>query len=356
MEELRDGVDAVSEAKGDRWSLGWHHPDPQKRGRVYTRAGGFLDRIDGFDAEFFGMSPREVKQVDPQQRLLLELAWEALEDAGIAPRSEAGSETGVFVGISATDYANLDGGWPDAYSNTGGAFSIAANRILYVFDFHGPSVAMDTACSSSLVCVHHACRSLLNGECSMALAGGVHLMSHIRLWQGFAKASMLSPTGRCRSFDASGDGYVRSEGGGLVLLKPLAAAVRDGDRILGVIVASGVNSDGRTMGLSLPNGEAQEQLLRTVYGQCGAKAEDIVYVEAHGTGTAVGDPIECGALGRVLGEPRADGSRCLIGSVKSNIGHLEAASGIAGLTKALLAVHHGEVPGEPPLRHAKPEN
>ena len=164
----------------------------------------------------------------------------------------------------------------------------------------------------------------------MALAGGVHLMSHIRLWQGFAKASMLSPTGRCKSFDASGDGYVRSEGGGLVLLKPLAAAQRDGDRILGVIVASGVNSDGRTMVLSLPNGEAQEQLLRTVYGQCGAKAEDVVYVEAHGTGTAVGDPIECGALGRVLGEPRADGSRCLIGSVKSNIGHLEAASGIAG--------------------------
>ncbi len=342
---LRSGVDAVGEVKGDRWDLGWHHPDPQRRGRVYTKAGGFLDRIDGFDAEFFGMSPREVKQVDPQQRLLLELAWEALEDAGMAPRSRAGSETGVFVGISASDYANLDGGWADAYSNTGGAFSIAANRISYVFDFHGPSVAMDTACSSSLVCVHHACQAILNGECSMALAGGVHLMAHIRLWQGFAKASMLSPTGRCKSFDASGDGYVRSEGGGLVLLKPLAAAERDGDRILGVIVASGVNSDGRTMGLSLPNGEAQEQLLRTVYGHCGAKAEDVVYVEAHGTGTAVGDPIECGALGRVLGEPRTDGSRCLIGSVKSNIGHLEAASGIAGMTKALLALKHREIPG-----------
>ncbi len=297
---LRAGVDSVGEVKGDRWDLGWHHPDPQRRGRVYTKAGGFLDRIDGFDAEFFGMSPREVKQVDPQHRLLLELAWEALEDAGMAPRSQAGSETGVFVGISAADYANLEGGWPDAYSNTGGAFSIAANRISYVFDFHGPSVAMDTACSSSLVCVHHACRSLLNGECSMALAGGVHLMSHIRLWQGFAKASMLSPTGRCKSFDASGDGYVRSEGGGLILLKPLEAAVRDGDQILGVIVASGVNSDGRTMGLSLPNGEAQEQLLRTVYSQCQVKPEDVFYVEAHGTGTAVGDPIECGALGRVL--------------------------------------------------------
>jgi phthiocerol/phenolphthiocerol synthesis type-I polyketide synthase C len=342
---LRSGVDAVGEAKGDRWDLGWHHPDPQRRGRVYTRAGGFLDRIDGFDAEFFGLSPREVKQVDPQQRLLLELAWEALEDAGIAPRSRAGSETGVFVGISSADYANLDIGYPDAYSNTGGSFSIAANRISYIFDFHGPSVAVDTACSSSLVCVHHACQSILNGECSMALAGGVHLMSHIRLWLGFAKASMLSPTGRCKSFDASGDGFVRAEGGGLVLLKPLAAAERDGDRILGVIVATGVNSDGRTMGLSLPNGEAQEQLLRAVYGHCGARAEDVVYVEAHGTGTAVGDPIECGALGRVLGEPRADGSRCLIGSVKSNIGHLEAASGIAGMTKALLSLQHGEIPG-----------
>ena len=345
-ETLKSGVDAVSEAKGDRWDLGWHHPDAHKNGRVYTRAGGFLDRIDGFDADFFGMSPREVRQVDPQQRLLLELAWEAHEDAGIAPRSTAGSDTGVFVGISSNDYASLVGpGWPDAYSNTGSSFSIAANRISYIFDFHGPSVAVDTACSSALVCVHQACKSLLAGECTAALAGGVSILMHIRPWLGFAKASMLSPTGRCKSFDASGDGYVRSEGGGLVLLKRLADAERDGDRILGVIVGSGVNSDGRTMGLSMPNGEAQERLLRSVYSTSGLSAEDVFYVEAHGTGTAVGDPIECGALGRVLGEPRADGSHCLIGSVKSNIGHLEAASGIAGLTKALLTLKHGEIPG-----------
>ncbi len=343
---LKSGVDAVSEAQGDRWDLGWHHPDPQRTGRVYTRAGGFLDRIDGFDAEFFGMSPREVRQVDPQQRLLLELAWEAHEDAGIAPRSRAGSETGVFVGISSNDYSSLVGTeWADAYSNTGSSFSIAANRISYIFDFHGPSVAVDTACSSSIVCVHQACASLLAGECSAALAGGISLLTHIRPWLGFARASMLSPTGRCKSFDATGDGYVRSEGGGLVLLKPLAAAERDGDRILGVILASGVNSDGRTMGLSMPNGEAQEKLLRSVYAQCGVKAEDVFYVEAHGTGTAVGDPIECAALGRVLGEPRADGSRCRIGSVKSNIGHLEAASGMAGLTKTLLTLKHREIPG-----------
>jgi phthiocerol/phenolphthiocerol synthesis type-I polyketide synthase C len=345
-ETLASGRDAVGEAQGDRWSLGWHHPDAHRQGRVYTRAGGFLDRVDGFDAEFFGLSPREARQMDPQQRLLLELAWEAHEDAGIAPRSRAGSDTGVFVGISSNDYASLVGaGWPDAYSNTGSSFSIAANRISYIFNFHGPSVASDTACSSSIVCVHQACMSLLAGECSTALAGGVSILSHIRPWLGFARASMLSPTGRCKSFDASGDGYVRSEGGGLVLLKPLAAAERDGDRILGVILASGVNSDGRTVGLSMPNGEAQERLLRKVYGQCGVRAEDVFYVEAHGTGTAVGDPIECGALGRVLGSPREDASHCLIGSVKSNIGHLEAASGIAGLTKALLILKHREIPG-----------
>jgi phthiocerol/phenolphthiocerol synthesis type-I polyketide synthase C len=345
-ETLRSGGDAVGEAQGDRWHLGWHHPDAQRNGRVYTRAGGFLDRIDGFDAEFFGLSPREVRQMDPQQRLLLELAWETHENAGIPARAQAGSNTGVFVGISSNDYASLVGpGWPDAYSNTGSSFSIAANRISYQFDFHGPSVALDTACSSSLVCVHQACMSLLSGECSTALAGGVSILMDIRPWLGFAKASMLSPTGRCKSFDASGDGYVRSEGGGLILLKPLSAAERDGDRILGVILASGVNSDGRTMGISMPNGEAQEKLLRTVYSQCGVKPDDVFYVEAHGTGTAMGDPIECGALGRVLGQPRSNGSRCLIGSVKSNIGHLEAASGIAGLTKTLLALEHRQIPG-----------
>ena len=342
LDSRRDGV---TEARGDRWDLGWHHPDSSRPGRVYTRAGGFLDRVDEFDADFFGMSPREARQVDPQQRLLLELAWEAFEDAGLAPRAQAGSKTGVFVGISSNDYASLVGpGWPDAYSNTGSAFSIAANRISYNFDLHGPSVAIDTACSSSLVCVHHACRALLAGECTTALAGGVSLIVDIRPWQGFAKASMLSPDGRCKSFDAHGNGYVRSEGGGLVLLKPLAAAERDGDRILGVILASGVNSDGRTMGLSMPNGDAQEALLRSVYAACGVVPDDVFYVEAHGTGTAVGDPIECGALGRVLGAPRSDDTRCLIGSVKSNIGHLEAASGIAGLTKVLLALRHRRIP------------
>jgi len=344
-EKLKNGVDCVGEAKGDRWDLGWHNPDSHRPGRVYTRAGGYLDRIDEFDADFFGMSPREARQVDPQQRLLLELAWEAFEDAAITPRDKAGSDTGVFIGISGSDYAALGReDTVDAYTNTGSAFSIAANRISYILDLKGPSFAVDTACSSSLVCVHQACTSLLAGECSMALAGGVNLLMHIRPWVGFSKASMLSPDGRCKSFDASGNGYVRAEGGGLVLLKPLAAAERDGDRILGVILASGINSDGRTLGLSLPNGEAQEALLRKVYARSGVSPKDVFYVEAHGTGTAVGDPIECGALGRVLGESRADDDKCLIGSVKSNIGHLEPASGIAGLTKLLLALKHGEIP------------
>lgn len=352
-EVLRSGVDAVGEMQGDRWDLGWHHPDPGRNERVYTRAGGFLDRIDAFDAEFFGISPKEARQVDPQHRLLLELAWEAFENASLSPRQQAGTDTGIFIGISGNDYAHLVGPQaPDAYSNTGSALSIAANRISYIFDLHGPSIALDTACSSSLVCVHQACASLLTGECSVALAGGVNLLVYVRPWIGFSKASMLSPSGRCKSFDASGDGYVRSEGGGLVVLKPLTAAERDGDRILGVILASGVNSDGKTLGLSMPNGDAQERLLRKVYTQCGVSPEDVFYVEAHGTGTAVGDPIECGALGRVLGSPRKDGSRCLIGSVKSNIGHLEAASGIAGLTKVLLSLQHREIPAN--LHFANP--
>ncbi|MGB8204704.1 MAG: type I polyketide synthase, partial [Candidatus Baltobacteraceae bacterium] len=344
-ENLKAGIDAVGEARGDRWDLGHHHPDPARPERVYTRACGLLERIDAFDHEFFGLSPREARQVDPQQRLLLELAWEALEDASI-PRSRiAGTDAGVFVGISSNDYASLVGPQgPDAYSNTGSSFSIAANRISYFLDLHGPSMAIDTACSSTIVGVHQACTSLLAGDCSIALAGGISLLVHIRPWLGFAKASMLSPTGRCKSFDASGDGYVRSEGGGIAVLKTLEAAERDGDAIYGVILASGVNSDGHTLGLSMPNVDAQERLLRKVYAACGVPPEDVVYVEAHGTGTSVGDPIECESLGRVLGVPRADGSTCLVGSVKSNIGHLEAASGMAGLTKALLVLRHREIP------------
>jgi acyl transferase domain-containing protein/NAD(P)-dependent dehydrogenase (short-subunit alcohol dehydrogenase family)/acyl carrier protein len=342
---LRSGTDAVGEVPEGRWDAGYHNPDPDQPGRIYTRAGGFLNQIDTFDAAFFGMSPREARQVDPQHRLALELAWEALEDAALVPKHLAGSRTGVFIGISSQDYADLTGaGAPDAYTNIGSALAIAANRISYVLDLHGPSMSIDTACSSGLVGVHQACRSLIEGSSDIALAGAVNILAHAHPWIGFAKASMLSPTGRCHSFDAAGDGYVRAEGGGMVVLKPLAAAERDGDIIHGVILATGVNSDGHTMGLAMPNKHAQEALLRQVYGDCGVAPEDVFYVEAHGTGTTVGDPIECEAVGRVLGMPRQDGTRLHIGSVKSNIGHLEPASGIAGLTKVLLALRHREIP------------
>lgn len=341
---LKDGVDCVGEVDGSRWDIGYHAKGSNSPQRVYTPAGGFLDRIDGFDAEFFGMSPREARQVDPQHRLLLELSWEAMESAGIVPASLAGSRTGVFVGISANDYATLVGHNVDAYTNIGSALSIAANRISYIFDLHGPSMSIDTACSSSIVALHQACRSIASGDCTTAIVCGVNILGSMKPFAGFAQASMLSPDGRCKSFDADGKGYVRAEGGGVVILKPLADAERDGDEILAVILATSVNSDGRTMGMALPSGEAQERLLRQIYDECGLSAEDIYYVEAHGTGTAAGDPIECGAIARVLGEPRADGSVCHIGSIKSNIGHLESGAGMAGLTKVLLALRHGEVP------------
>lgn len=342
---LKSGRDAVGEISGDRWDLGWHNADKDRADRIYTKSFGMLDRIDGFDAEFFGISPREAQQIDPQQRLLLELAWEVFEDAGMPPRGVAGENIGIYIGISSNDYALManDGG-PDAYSNTGGAFSIAANRLSYVFDLHGPSFAVDTACSSSLVCLHQACQAVQNGECDAALAGGVSILMHTRPWLGFARASMLSPDGRCKSFDESGNGYVRSEGGGLVLLKRLADAEANGDNILGVIRGTGINSDGRTLGLSMPNGDAQATLLDELYQEAGIAPESVFYVEAHGTGTSVGDPIECGSLGKVLGTPRQDDSICHIGSIKSNIGHLEPASGIAGLAKVLLSLKHREIP------------
>lgn len=340
-------VDAVGEADGSRWDLGHHVAGTSNGTRIYTKAGGFLDRIDAFDADFFGITPREAKQIDPQHRLLLELAWEAFESAGIVPATLSGSATGVFVGISGNDYANLaQDEVPDAYTNIGSALSIAANRISYVFDFHGPSMAIDTACSSSMVAIHQACRALASGEAETTLAGGINILASHRPFIGFARASMLSPDGRCKSFDADGKGYVRAEGGGLILLKRLADAERDGDPILAVIRATGVNSDGRTMGMALPNGAAQEALLRQVYGESGVAADDVFYVEAHGTGTAAGDPIECGAIGRVLGTPRTEtGDVCRIGSIKSNIGHLESGAGIAGLTKVLLSIRHRALPG-----------
>ena len=345
---LRSGTDAIGPMPEERWDVAANfHPDPSRPGKMYTREGGFITDIDKFDAGFFGISPREARRIDPQQRILLELTWDAMENAGLVPSRLAGSQTGVFVGISFSDYAALQREDPDlvdAYVMSGSAVSNAANRISYIFDLHGPSFAVDTACSSSLVAVHEACVSLWRGESSLAIAGGINALLSPSGFIGFSKAHMLSPTSRCHAFDASGDGYVRSEGGGVVLLKPLAQAAADGDPIWAVIAGSGVNSDGRTTGLAMPNPVAQEALLRHVYSEAGIDPASVSYIEAHGTGTSVGDPVECTALGHVFGAARPAGEPCRIGSVKTNVGHLEPASGVAGLMKVLLALRHRELP------------
>jgi acyl transferase domain-containing protein/ubiquinone/menaquinone biosynthesis C-methylase UbiE/acyl carrier protein len=347
---LTDGVDAIREVPEDRWRVrAFYDPDPAKPGKTYTRWGGFINGIDQFDAQFFGMSSREATRADPQQRVLMEVAYEAIEDAGIALETFAGTNTGVFVGIATLDYGGIQASTAErrainAYTNLGLALCIAANRLSYAFDLHGPSLAADTACSSSLVTTHLACQSIWAGECDMALAGGVNLIIRPEGTIGFSKASMLAPDGRCKSFDARADGYVRSEGAGVVVLKPLSRALADADPIYAVVRGTVVNQDGRTTGISLPNGAAQEAMLRDAYRQAGVPPEQVQYVEAHGTGTPVGDPIELKAIGNVLGRHRRVDETCVVGSVKTNIGHLEAGSGIAGLIKAALCLQHGQIP------------
>ncbi|GLZ31544.1 hypothetical protein Lesp02_37320 [Lentzea sp. NBRC 105346] len=302
--------------------------------------GGFLENVADFDPEFFGIAPAEATGMDPQQRLLLEVAWEALEHAGIAPTSLAGGGTGVFVGISNNDYARLLGDRLDAHYGTGNALSIAANRLSYLLDLRGPSVAIDTACSSSLVAVHQARASLRRGESQLALAGGVNLILAPHLSTVFSQARMLSADGRCKTFSADADGYVRSEGCGVVVLKPLSTALADGDEVLAVIRGSAVNQDGRSNGLTAPNGPAQKAVVTGAWADAGVTAADIGYVEAHGTGTPLGDPIEYGALADVL----RGNEGCLLASVKTNIGHLESAAGIAGLIKVVLSLRHNRIP------------
>ncbi|MFI9237612.1 SDR family NAD(P)-dependent oxidoreductase [Streptomyces sp. NPDC053079] len=353
---LREGRDLITAVPADRFdATRFVDPSMPRPGKSYTDAGGFLDDIGGFDADYFGISPKEAAQMDPQQRLLLELAAEACDDAGLCPRKLAGSDTAVFVGISDHSYGALQLLMTEsvnAYTMSGAASSIAANRISHFLDLRGPSLAVDTACSSSLVALVQACRSLRTGEGRAALVGGVNLLLSPYHYVGFSQASMLSPTGRCRSFSAGADGYVRAEGGGVVVLKRLTDAMADGDRVHAVIVDSGSNSDGRTPGLALPRRETQESLLRLLYDRAGVAPDDLAYLEAHGTGTPVGDPIECEAIGRALGSRRTRGE-LPIGSVKSNLGHLEPASGIAGLLKALLVLRHGVIP---PTLHAEPPN
>lgn len=343
---LSAGRDCVTEIPDGRWSKEfYYHPNPAERGKSYTWAAGVIDNIDRFDAAFFGMSPREAEQVDPQQRLLLELTWEALEDGGIPAAKLAGCGAGVYIGASGSDYANARSGDPaggDAYFMTGTTSSILANRLSYIFDLHGPSFTVDTACSSSLVALHLACEALRSGEVSAAIVGGVNLLLSPYPFLGFCRASMLSPDGRCFAFDKRANGYVRAEGAGIVLLKPLRQAEADGDVIRGVILGTGVNSDGRTVGLSLPSQAAQAALLRQVYDESEISPDLLSFVEAHGTGTAAGDPIELSAIGRVLGQRRA--APLPVGSVKTNVGHLETASGMAGLIKVMLGLERRILP------------
>lgn len=337
---LLDGVDGVRRASAERW------PDYLAGDKAELRWAALLDGIDSFDAAFFEISPREASSLDPQQRLLLEVVWEALEHAGESAAARLGSRTGVFVGMVATDYLQLirRAGKIDAYTLTGNMPNTAAGRLSYTFGWQGPCVTVDTACSSSLVAVHLACESLRRKESELAVAGGVGILLDPESMLLVAQTQALSPDGRCKTFDARANGFVRGEGCGVVVLKRLADAERDKDAILAILRGSAVNQDGRSTGLAAPNVLSQQAMLRQALDHAGVSAEDIGYVETHGTGTSLGDPIEIEALKAVLGKPRPDGSRCVLGALKTNIGHLEAAAGVAGLIKTILCLEHGAIP------------
>ncbi len=354
---LAEGQDGIAEVPAERWDLAaYYDPDPDRPGKTNARWGGFLPDVDAFDAGLFGISRREAEAMDPQHRLLLEVTWQALEHAGLAPDGLVGSRTGAFVGLSTSDYATLlgagrDASWIDAYASLGNAASIAAGRLAYAFGFQGPAMVVDTACSSSLVAVHLAMQSLRAGECALALAAGVNLTLAPELTINFTKARMLAADGRCKTFDAAADGYVRAEGCGVLILKRLSDARAAGDRILAVIRGTAVNQDGRSAGLTAPNGPAQEAVIRAALANGGVSPDAIDYVEAHGTGTALGDPIEMHALASVFGGRTRD---LLVGSVKTNIGHAEAAAGVAGLIKAVLMLRHQAVPASLHFRALNP--
>lgn len=357
---LKDGRDAVSEMPRERWNPdAYYDPDPESPGKTTTRFGAFLERVDEFDPRFFGIAPREARSMDPQQRILLEVAWESLEDALTPPEALAGSRTGIFVGVSSNEYggllirsAGLRG--VDPYFGTGNALNVLAGRISHLLGLEGPSLVVDTACSSSLVAVHLACQSLRQGECSLALAGGVNLLLSPDSFVAASRARMLSADGRCKTFDASADGYGRGEGAGVVVLKRLSDAQADGDRVLAVIRGSAVNQDGHSSGLTVPNGLAQQDVIRQALSVSGLDPQEVSYVEAHGTGTALGDPIEVGALSAVFGEHRPKSEPLWVGSVKTQIGHLESAAGIAGLLKVILSLQHGEIPSHLHFRAPSP--
>lgn len=350
---ISEGIDATGEIPASRWNVdAFFDPTGEQVGKMSVRNAGMVADVDKFDAAFFGISPREASRMDPQQRLLLEVAWEALEVAGLAPDRVSGSATGVFIGIGGTDYSKIHTQdenyfrYIDAHVGTGNALSIAANRLSYVLDLRGPSVALDSACSSSTFGIHTAVQSLRNRECDAALAGGVNLILSPETTIAFSKAHMLSPDGRCRPFDAAANGYVRGEGCALLVLKRLTDATRDGDHVLAIIRASAVNQDGRTSGITAPNGRSQQAVIRAALAQARWTPDRLSFLEAHGTATPLGDPIELEALSQVFRRSGPDDHPCYVGSVKGNIGHTETVSGVAGIIKVVLMMRHRLVPAQ----------
>ena len=343
------GTDTTSELPDSRWNRqNYSDDDASVQGKMRTHRGAFLDDIEGFDSEFFGISPREAMAMDPQQRLLLEVTWEAIENAGIVPGSLAGTHAGVYMGAFALDYKLLQLDYAGRsligpHTSTGVAATLVANRISYWFDLRGASVTLDTACSSSLVALHMACQDIWSGRASLALAGGVNVIFKPEWTLAADKGGYLSPDGRCKAFDASADGYGRGEGVGVVVLKPLADAIRDHDRVYAAVCGTAVNQDGHSNGITVPRVESQIDVMKAACELGGVLPEQVQYVEAHGTGTPVGDPVEAEAIGSVFSSDKRE-SPCLMGSVKTQIGHLEAAAGVAGLMKAALTLYYKKIP------------
>ena len=360
-ELLHSGRNPITEVPPERWDVdAYYDPDPSTPGKTYTRRGGFLTDVDQFDPDFFGISPREAVHMDPQQRLLLEVSWEALERSGHSPQSLVGSRTGVYVAIGTNDYANLQARagnlqGADAYSGSGNGFCFAAGRISYALGLQGPNMALDAACASSLMAVHLACQSLRSRECDLSLVGGVNLLLSPETNVVFSGTRVMSADGRCKTFDAAADGYVRSEGCAAVVLKRLSDAVADRDPILALIQGSAMNHGGASGGLTIPNGAAQQIVIREALAQARVKPQEIQYVETQGTGTPLGDVIEVRALGAVLKQDRSPLQPLFLASVKTNIGHTETASGLASLIKVVLALRHQTLPPHLHLQQLNPE-